>query len=138
MNPMELLITMRKQGIEMEASGDRIRLVGPGAKLTGELAAIVRDHKERLLQFLNDPSTRWRLLAATGLGAQQVIRLDDALFLFAIRKVQHAVTDAELAAIWRQHSRYWQKRLETAAWQIVLDEYKQRQKRKPQHQGKTC
>jgi hypothetical protein len=77
----------------------------------------------------DDPVTRWRVLADTGLDDRQVIPLDDALFLFAIRKVQHAATTTDLQTIWQQYSPYWKRRLVPAAWQIVVEKYQRRSSR---------
>ena len=136
MQAMQLLITIRKQGVEVEASGDKLRLVGPEERLA-DIAATVREHKPELLHLLDDPSTRWRVLAATGLNDQQVIPLDDALFLHALRLIQKATTP-ELAGIWNHHSPYWRQRLEPEAWQIVLGEYRRLVKCNGQTKGKAC
>lgn len=49
-------------------------------------------------------------------------RLDDALFLFALRAVQAAAAtrrENELAAVWTRYASWWRKRLPREAWQYV-------------------
>jgi hypothetical protein len=140
MSAAELFTDLRRQGLRLRISGEDIRCVGPKDKLTPELAQTLNAHKSELMELLHDMNRLrkpWDDIAATGLTDMQVIALDDALFLFALRKIQKATTSG-LPAIWNHHSPYWRRRLVPVAWQVVLDEYEQRQKRPRQHQGQTC
>jgi hypothetical protein len=69
--------------------------------------------------------SKWQTLAATGLNDMQIIPLDDALFLFAFRKVQETA-EMDLPATWSHYQRYWRERLVSEAFTIIEAEYHQR------------
>ena len=65
----------------------------------------------------SDP-TYWHALAASGLGDMQVIPLTEALFLFALRKVESIPAD-DLTAMWNQYARRWEERLPGEAFKLI-------------------
>jgi hypothetical protein len=56
----------------------------------------------------------------------KVVRLDEALFVFAMNAIRKATTVAELTAVWAEHSAFWKRRLDPAAWKQVEAEYRER------------
>jgi hypothetical protein len=89
-----------------------------------------------LTSLPRDPFASWRALADSGLEDVQAVSLDQAVFLFAIRKVERT-PPGELAAVWARHGKYWRERLPRAAYELVLVEYQQRVNRQPRSPQKT-
>lgn len=70
----------------------------------------------------NRACSDWHALAASSLTDLDVDDLDQALFLFALRKVQKAPA-ADLSGVWKRYAPYWKRRLLPEAFRIVAEVY---------------
>jgi hypothetical protein len=123
---IELLIRLQRLGIGVELAGDKLRCRIP-ADAGPEVEDAIRSHKPDLIALLRKSTTKWQVLSASGLQDIQVIPLDHALFLFALRKIQRAPT-SDLPGIWKQYARFWRARLDPIAWAFVGEEYQRRKR----------
>lgn len=123
MNPRRLLDHLRTIGLSLTVEGDQL-LCAPKEKLTDELRALIREHKPALMALLADP-TDWQRLAQSGLADTDVIPLDQAIFLFAIKRVQQTPV-GELTALRSRYERHWRAHLPQEALQLIREEYQRR------------
>ncbi len=73
----------------------------------------------------NRVETNWEALAASSLTDMDVDDLDQALFLFALRKTQK--TDiADIRDVWNRYALYWRRRLPAEAFRLVIGAYQER------------
>jgi hypothetical protein len=70
----------------------------------------------------------WNALAASPLTDMDVVNLDEAIFLFALRTVEQAFMK-ELSGVRERHFRYWKQRLPERAFKIVARTFQRRMER---------
>ncbi len=120
MNAEALLTSLGQAGIIVAVFDDRLRLTGNLSMLTDNMRAFLREQKPALMELLsnhNRPAC-WLSLAESGRSDLDVDNLDEALFLFALRKIK-ATPALEHPAMRRQFDRYWKRRLHREAYKIL-------------------
>ena len=66
--------------------------------------------------------TDWKTLAASSLTDLDVNDLDQALFLFALRKIQKTPA-ADVREVWKRYVPFWKRRLLPEAFRMVAGIY---------------
>ena len=128
MSSGDIVATLREAGVELRVVGGRLRFRAPRGVMTDEQREAVEQSRAELVAFLEVEDERaapeaaalqpdrWHALAASTLTDLDVTDLDEALFLFALRKVEEA-SDPEEA--WTRLSRWWRERMPPEAFRVV-------------------
>ena len=128
MSAGDIVTTLREAGVELRVVGGRLRYRAPRGVMTDELRHTVEQSRTELVAFLEVEDERaapeaaalqpdrWHTLASSALTDLDVTDLDEALFLFALRKVKEAGDPEE---VWTRFSRWWRERMPPNAFRLV-------------------
>jgi hypothetical protein len=123
-----LLRELKSLGVFLRIENGKLRVRAQARVLTDAIKTNIAEHKDAIIRRLERehlPLDHWHRLADSNLTDMDVVDLDDAMFLFAYRMIQHA-DQAALDGIWKRYSHYWRKRQQEEAFQVVLRLYELR------------
>lgn len=135
MSTGDIVATLREAGVELRVEAGRLRFRAPRGVMTDELRRTVEQSRTELVAFLKVederaapeaaalPLDRWHTLTSSTLTDLDVTDLDEALFLFALRKVEEAGDPKE---VWTRFSPHWQERMPPEAFRVVVEAYEGR------------
>lgn len=85
-------------------------------------AAVSRYTQKRVKESDEKPEPQenpdyWRALSLAGKSDQDVVNLDEAIFLFAVGKIRESSNHAHL---WERYARHWRRSLPSAAVSVLM------------------